>query len=91
MRLLIEFKGDPEQLKLNQMSHLENLSHRVFIEDFPSRPLEGEIIDLSNILEEEQLTEEQRELVDLLVFSVDMCSWNKDDKGIYLKIYCTGE
>lgn len=91
MRLLIEFVGHSDSLEMDQFSHLTKEIHQVFIEDFPSRPITGDLINLSDILEEEQLTEEQRELIDSLSFDVFLCSWEKDDKGIYLRIHCIGE
>jgi hypothetical protein len=91
MRLLIEFVGSDDIYKMKQFSHIKREIHEVFIEDFPSRPLEGDLIDLSSILEEEQLNEEQNELIDFLSFWVEHCLWEKDDKGIYLKIHCIGE
>ncbi len=91
MRLLIEFVGNTNIYEMDQFSHLKKEIHQVFIEDFPSRPLEGDLIQLSDILEEEELNEEQRELIDFLTFDVEYCSWEKDDKGIYLKIHCIGE
>lgn len=86
MRLKIEIEGD-ERYNTDKF-HL-------FIEDFPERLQQGDLINLVQFIDkehEESLTEGQLEQIYALsAFTVDYVCWYKDDKGVYLTVSCDGE
>jgi len=60
------------------------------VNGFYSMPKAEDLIDIVNIIDEKEFTDEQLDKIHSLCWSVWYCSWSKDEKGIFNLLACSG-
>ena len=61
------------------------------IENFPARPQKDDLIDLKVFFPKAGFTEGQEKLIYDFSYTVEIVFWGKDEKGIYMRVFCVGQ
>jgi hypothetical protein len=64
-----------------------------FIDDFPAPPHKGDRMNIAALIAGTgvDLNKRETEFLETHSFIVDFVSWQKDDEGIVLWVFCSGE
>ena len=82
MRLKIFVEADQTYTKDNIEFEIEN---------FPNRPQKDDLIDLKAFFPKAGFSEGQEKLIYDFSYTVEFVVWEKDEQGIYMRVWCAGQ